>query len=407
MPKTTWVDDVRSVLRREHGRGWLIEQQSERIKVCHAVPGRRRQTVTTHLPWAPSSATKIATLISELRDRMESLSLGLADAYQLLVQVPTEGTGRLDWSEVAVRYEKWRISSGCKQTTFDREERSRIAKVLQLLSQPKRAPHNGRSLMAAYAQRFLAEIAPGAAGRKRNLLDVARFLTYAVTRCGADRQWMPPGSAEVELLVGAREDPNTATIPIRPEQLHGLLESLDSQPDLRLAVALVGLYGLRPSELMALQVVDDQLRVGNVKRNKATAKNPKPPRLVLPLDLKEMPGEGARILQLYSSGLVKLPRSILNARDFKSCGANFRQYLDRNLYWQSLVAATPGLTPYGLRHGYAWRGARYYDRSIPLRDLADLMGHDLRTHQKHYGNWTSDEDKRESVMRAVGSLIAG
>jgi integrase len=71
------------------------------------------------------------------------------------------------------------------------------------------------------------------------------------------------------------------------------------------------------------------------------------------------------------------------------------------------VAATPGLTPYGLRHGYAWRGARYYDRPIPLRDLADLMGHDLRTHQKHYGNWTSDEDKRESVMRAVGSLIAG
>ena len=35
------------------------------------------------------------------------------------------------------------------------------------------------------------------------------------------------------------------------------------------------------------------------------------------------------------------------------------------------------------------------------------MGRDLRSPQKHYGNWTSDEDKRESVMRAVGSLIAG
>jgi hypothetical protein len=34
------------------------------------------------------------------------------------------------------------------------------------------------------------------------------------------------------------------------------------------------------------------------------------------------------------------------------------------------------------------------------------MGHDLRTHQKHYGRWTTDEDKRESVMRAVGTLMA-
>lgn len=407
MPKATWVDDVRSVLRREHGKGWLIEQQSQRIKICLASPDRRRQAVATHLPWAPSSATKIATLISELRNRMESLSLGLADAYQLVSQLPTEAAGQLDWGEVAARYERWRVSSGCKQSTYDREERSRIARVLQLLEQPKRAPHDGRSLMTAYTKQFLAEVAPGAAGRKRNLLDVGRFLTFSVTRCGAAQQWSPPGADAVEELIGAREDPNTDTIPVRPEQLHGLLMSLDGQPDLRLAVSLVGLYGLRPSELMALQVVDDQLRVGNVKRNKATAKNPKPPRLVLPLDLKEMPGEGARVLQLYSSGLIKLPTSIFNAKDFKSCGTYFRQYLDRHPFWQSLVAATPGLTPYGLRHGYAWRGARYYDRSIPLRDLADLMGHDLRTHQKHYGNWTSDDDKRESVVRAVGSLITG
>jgi integrase len=332
--------------------------------------------------------------------------LGLSDAFQLLSQAPETEPGQIDWSEVATRYERWRISSGCKQTTYDREERSRISKVMQLLSQAKRAPHNGSALITAYADRFLVSIAPGAAGRKRHLLDVSRFLTFAVTRCGADQQWKPPSAVIVEELIGAREDPFTDTIPLRPEQLHGLLLSLEEDPELRLAVALVGLYGLRPSELMVLQVDHGELRAGATKRNRATAKKPKPPRLVLPLDLKEMPGEGGRVQQLYSSGLVKLPTSIRNARDFKACGAYFRQYLERHPYWQSLVAATPGLTPYGLRHGYAWRGARYYDRAIPLRDLADLMGHDLRTHQKHYGRWTTDEDKRESVMRAVGTLMA-
>ena len=166
----------------------------------------------------------------------------------------------------------------------------------------------------------------------------------------------------------------------------------------------MSLYGLRPSELMALKVEDGELKAGNVKRNKQMAKNPKKPRLLQPLDLKELPGEGARCLQLYASGLVKLPSAIANAKDFKTCGAAFRQYLDRHPYWQSLQAETNGLVPYSLRHGYAWRGAKYYTRAVPVRDLASLMGHDVKTHQKHYGQWTTDEDTKESVLRAVGEL---
>ena len=119
-----------------------------------------------------------------------------------------------------------------------------------------------------------------------------------------------------------------------------------------------------------------------------------------------MRGEGKRVLQLFASGMVQLPTSIRNAKDLKSCGHAFRQYLDRHPYWQSLQAATPELIPYSLRHGYAWRGSRYYERSIPVRDLADLMGHNPNTHYKHYGKFTTDEDKKESVRRAVGDLLS-
>jgi integrase len=104
---------------------------------------------------------------------------------------------------------------------------------------------------------------------------------------------------------------------------------------------------------------------------------------------------------------VKLPTSIANAKDFKSCGAAFRQYLDRHPFWQSLIAENKGLVPYSLRHGYAWRGAKYkhYKCPIPLRDLAALMGHDSKTHHKHYGQFTTDEDIEESVLRSVGTLM--
>ena len=39
-----------------------------------------------------------------------------------------------------------------------------------------------------------------------------------------------------------------------------------------------------------------------------------------------------------------------------------------------------------------------YDRSIPIRDLAALMGHTVKTHMKHYGKWTDDEGLMASVQ---------
>lgn len=406
MPQTTWIDDVRGVLKREHGKGWSVQQQSGKIKLVRRVPGQSsKQAITTQLPWRASSQTKLLSLVVELRQKMEDLGLSMADAHKLMVVTPEAVPGQLDWEEVARRYEQQRVLES-SQSTFDREERHKVAKALAVLSKKRGAPKDGNALFTAYSLQHFGNLPPGKDGRKRHLLDLSNLLEFAVNKCGADKQWLPPAKADQGLMLGTRMDPPAATVAILPEQLEGLLHSLDDKPELRLAVALIGLYGLRPAELMVLFLEDGDLKVGNVKRNRKTAKNPKPPRLALPLDLLSMPGEGQRVLQLFASGLVQLPTSIRNAKDFKSCGHAFRQYLDRHPYWQSLVAARPGLIPYSLRHGYAWRGSRYYDRPVPIRDLAGLMGHDPKTHHKHYGAWTRDEDKKESVRRAVGDLVS-
>ena len=114
---------------------------------------------------------------------------------------------------------------------------------------------------------------------------------------------------------------------------------------------------------------------------------------------------GINLHSEQASGLVKLPVGIRNSPDFKTCGAAFRQYLDRQPCWKSLVTATPHLIPYSLRHGYALRGVKYYENSMPMRDLAALMGHDLRTHHKHYGVWTDEAGLQESALRVVGDLM--
>ena len=66
------------MLRREHGKGWRLEEQSERIKLVHVLPGLGKQAVTTQLPWRSSSQTKLLALVIELRQRMDDLGLSMA-----------------------------------------------------------------------------------------------------------------------------------------------------------------------------------------------------------------------------------------------------------------------------------------------------------------------------------------
>ncbi len=69
---------------------------------------------------------------------------------------------------------------------------------------------------------------------------------------------------------------------------------------------------------------------------------------------------------------------------------------------ESLVKGIDSLTPYGLRHGFAWRRAKYYQRSIQPIDLAELMGHDPFTHKRHYGKWTDETDIALTVESITG-----
>ena len=59
--------------------------------------------------------------------------------------------------------------------------------------------------MRLYARRHLLELEPGSSGRKRNLLDVARFLKFAVHKCGADKKWLPLEADDLKELIGHRQ----------------------------------------------------------------------------------------------------------------------------------------------------------------------------------------------------------
>lgn len=401
--KPSWDSALREVIKTEHGFGWSIRGHRGKVQLTRRFEDGNRSSVSLDLPWNPACQSDVLRTVSEIRQRMDGHGLSLIDAYALIRSAPTAESGLLNWAAVV---EAFMASREGRRATTLRDLRTRMNRTLEVLQATPR-PRDGRALLRAYAKRHFDACPVGSVGRKRQLLDVAALLRFAVSRAGAPDRWLPPPAEEIEALIGHADRHHEDSLPIKPEQLAALLDALQEagRQELHLAVALVGLFGLRPAELAVLRVEEGRLYVGSVKRNARTLKVAKPERRVLPLDLPGREGEGARIVALLDSGLVKLPTAIqsqITAGSYKGVGDAFRQLLDRFPFWQAMVTASPGLTPYSLRHGYAWRGHKAYARSIPVRDLAALMGHNPATHHRHYGKWTDEVGLEEAVAKAVG-----
>jgi integrase len=405
--KPSWTRALRALLKTEHGFGWSIREHRGKVQLTRRFEDGTRSAVSLELPWDASCQTGVVNAVGEIRQRMDAHGLGLAEAYGLIHSAPTAETGRLDWDVVV---QKFLLSREGRRETTLRDLRTRMARTLEVLQATPR-PRDGRSLMRAYAAQHFEDCPVGGVGRKRQLLDVAGLLRFAVNKAGAPDRWLPPPAEEIEALIGHADRHHEDSVPIKPEQLAALLDALreEGKEELHLAVSLVGLFGLRPAELGVLRVEEGRLYVGNVKRNARTLKVAKSERRALPLDLPGREGEGTKAVALLRSGLVKLPGAIRTQAaegSHKGVGDAFRQLLDRFPFWQLMTAANPGLTPYSLRHGYAWRGHKAYVRSIPVRDLAALMGHNPATHHRHYGKWTDEAGLEEAVARAMGVLAS-
>ena len=414
-----WFETLRVSIAQEHGKGWIVREVGAtsrkpigRCQLIRIWEDRTRSSVMLPLEWKATNATAILTTVGQIRILMEERNLPLQEALKLNTEALGGGPQAAEedfagWPEVRARFLKTQQSH--RSSTL-RDLTTRLDRVLVAL-QGKPAPRDGGTLMRRYAERFFDDCPQGGVGRKRNLLDVARFLNYAVDECGAPTRFYPPSKAKINELIGSAETTSSEhlTPPIKPEDLAALLDQLeaDGEHELRLAVGLVGLYGLRPAELAVLTVKDGKGRVGHVKRNSSSmGAKAKPHRLVMAIDVAGREGEGDRMLQLYASGLVKLPQSLRNQiamveekGRFQDVGAEFAQKLERYRPWRSLKARTPGLTPYSLRHGYAWRAHCCSANAMHPRITAALMGHNVATHLKHYGSWTDEASLEAAVER--------
>ena len=275
MPAQAWEKTLRKQIKDNHGFGWNVIAQSGKTKLTRVFEDGTKSAKVLPIEWKATNSVQILNAVTRVRELVESRNISIAEAVRLdteALAVPEEHNGTADQGWPAVVEEYLATKQGRRSSTLA-DLRTRLNRALVCMeSRPK--PRDSRALLKRFAELHFSGMPSGGQGRKRNLGDVAAFLTYAVTKAGAPQRWLPPEKAFINELIGvaATSTEERLTPPVKPEELAALLDQMeaDGRHDLRLATGLIALFGLRPAELAVLAVKGDKLYCGHVKRNVAT-----------------------------------------------------------------------------------------------------------------------------------------
>lgn len=410
MPRSTtarWVSALRAAVAGECPKGWLVSEQSGRVKVTVKYSDGTRSSAMLPIPWEPACVTPTLNALTSVRASVEA-GRPLKEAIALLAatadgEAPA-APGAVNWPQLVERFRYQKLTTGAlaKESTWNWNYAPTMRQVVEVMT-ARSAPKTGKQLLQALVDQFGG--VPGSRGRHIRLQQAAALLRFGVEEIGVEQRWMPPAS--ISELVGrapaGHNTGNTDSTPLKDQQLTRLLECI-TEPHWRLAIELMACFGLRPIELRFIRPSADgtQLHCSYCKR---TSKGSTSARDIVGLDPAGHPGMSARLLaQLAAIGRVpgatKLPR--LGNLDRRTAGA-IDTFLRRKPIWMALKAeveaAGENLTVYSFRHGYALRAHEF---GLMPRAAAALMGHGLQTHSQHYGQWTD----RETIVAAVARTAA-
>jgi len=393
--------------------GYTVRNENGKVILQKRWKDGRRQNAVLPLAWEQTNALDVVETIRAVNGQMTSgTGTNLKEAVRLLLPVENhEGGVTVNWDAIAKAYPADSINSGrFKQETWDDGIQYVVRRVLEIVTAVG-GPTTGVGIL-----KQMTEGDPGSRGREVRIGRAAGFLTYAVTKKGMDKRWLPPepGSEEMKDLKGRKvvnkKKPTDETAKrggkagyLTDEQFIQIYES-ETDPSWKLAIGLQGVFGLRGVELEYCKKKGSKLHV--FYRKKSSKGEPTPERDVTALDPKGHDGMGQKLLMELASGLTPLPP--LGSKDNET-GEKITKHMRRNPLWNqfeaaSIVANDRKLTSYSFRHSFAYRSSILYDLSP--RTAHKLMGHSLATHLKDYGSDLYDQDMDEVLAAARKRVLA-
>jgi integrase len=364
-------------LRAEVGRAINVAAMRKKARLCVNFDVGPRKYVVLPMPWLPASSPDILQAALTLY-RLLSSGMGLDAAKAQVVGSRHKAISKpassssLDLMGIWEKFGDYKVrgTGQIKPSTWQKDYRITGERLLEVQSSDFQS---AKDLLRAISERWK----PGTRRREIALQQVTAMLRWGIEEelLPAER-WTPP--QQIRAIVGpkAHKDPS---FPLKDDQILRLLDALprdDAGKRWRFALQLVATYGLRPIELLHLQIRPDGKLWCNYQKTSSRGRTKA-------RELRPLLSEWAEDWRLIPRLLDGEP---LPPLDSKGGAADcMRKYLLRQRAWKELTAADP-ITTYSFRHGYALRAHQTY--GLSPRVTSELMGHSLDTHNSHYGQWT-------------------
>ena len=441
---TSWEKELRKNICTNFGRGIRVNgENSGRTKILYVYneglgSANKRTSQTLPIEWKKTSGIEILKAIEFIKPLVVEKNLTLKEAtrrWKAQFIGEAQKQPNKSWNDFLLirplnkrdaNYEKdlkEYLNAASKVDQFmqtkqgltsktEKDWARRISRFLEEMNKNP-SPNTGVELIKNLSDKYLAEIEPDE--RKRYINAWCEILKYGIERHSQnEKRWQPPNETYRKELIGKsnRTKQDKLTPYIEEHDLDRLLDDLESRDSsLFLAVGLISIFGLRLSELAVLRVLDGKLYVGNIKNNINT-KAKKEDRRVFPMDLFTRKNLGKKLIELYESKKITLPKPVLNQIEmvkdknrYGDVGQALRQRIERNKVWKEIIKTNPEITPYSLRHRYAHQCHKGSTIPISVKDAAAAMGHSVETHNSFYGSYTTELSLEKAFERHLENRI--
>ena len=292
----------------------------------------------------------------------------------------------LDWHDAVNKFKD--SLTNVAPITWQNKYKPALDHALYYLTQTRQV-NNAADLTDIVLKKWLGKTEQHAISRRA----LWRFLKYCVNRLNFSNVWLPP----TEIPSAGKKKPKKIGYPISDSQFISLINSLNNQQWI-FAIQLCCVYGLRPEELRYLHTRNDgtELWSNYTKSKGGTKGDTTQPRRLYPVLVKDVDGTAIdwNLIQRITAR-----ESLPPLGDKGNAGKSIRRYLRNKPIWLSIKeqAAMEGqaLVPYSFRHRYSKQLHRTHLRP---KQIADAMGHDLKTHLQHYARFMADNMDKEFTL---------
>ena len=379
----TWQDDFRKDVRRIC-TGWNIKEKNNKL-VLRVRTLNKEQSVT--LPFGFNEYQKADAYV-RIRN-IYNLTLeghDLRTAAFIAENKNNKLLNNLDWHDAVNKFKE--SLTNVAPITWQNKYKPALDHALYYLTQTRQV-NNAADLTDIVLKKWLGKTEQHAISRRA----LWRFLKYCVNRLNFSNVWLPP----TEIPSAGKKKPKKIGYPISDSQFISLINSLNNQQWI-FAIQLCCVYGLRPEELRYLHTRNDgtELWSNYTKSKGGTKGDTTQPRRLYPVLVKDVDGTA---IDWNLMQRITARESLPSLGDKGNAGKSIRRYLRNKPIWLSIKeqAAMEGqaLVPYSFRHRYSKQLHRTHLRP---KQIADAMGHDLKTHLQHYARFMADNMDKEFTL---------